>query len=88
FYVGTASLAAGTPIRPIGLTAALGLTSIASLVFGDVCALVAAIIAVAQKRRRLVGLAVLAAVSAWVPAFVSGRGFNYIIELHKLFLSK
>jgi hypothetical protein len=88
FYLATASLPTGTQIRPMGLTFALGITSIASILLGEICALVAGIIALVQQRRRLVLLAVLAALLALVPAFVSGWGFNHIVEVRKLVLSK
>ncbi len=87
FHVGTASLSAGAPIRPMGFILALGITSMASVVLGGGCALVGAILAMVQRRRRLLALAVLAALLAWVPAILSGWGFNYIIAMRKLMLS-
>jgi hypothetical protein len=88
FYLGTAQLATGRPIRPMGITFALGITTTASIVLGDACALIAAVIALAQHQRRLVVIAVLAAISAWVPAIVSGWGFNHVVEVRSLVLSK
>jgi hypothetical protein len=88
FYLGTASLAPGVPIRPMGITLALGITTTASIIFGDSCALIAAVIARLQHRRRLFVLAVLAAILAWVPAIVGGWGFNHVVEVRKLVLSK
>ena len=88
FYLNTASLTPGTPIRPMGIIFALGITTIASIVFGDACALIAAIIALVRHQRRLIVLAILAAIFAWVPAIVSGWGFKHIVEVRKLVLSK
>ncbi len=88
FYVSTASFAPGTPIRPMGFTFALGVAAIASIVVGDLFALVVGIIALIQRQRRFIVLAILAAISAWVPAIVSNWGFMHIVEIRQLVLSK
>lgn len=86
FYTDTASLAAGTPVRPMGLTFVLAVAALGSIVFGDLCALIAAIIAFVRRQWRLVGLAVLAAAFAWAPGVVGSCGFDYVVAVRKLVL--
>jgi hypothetical protein len=84
FYLDTATIAPGTGIRPMGMEMQLGLTWTASILIGDVCALVGGIISLMQRRRLLVAVAVLAAIFAWVPMFYSQWGVNHIVILRKL----
>ena len=88
FYMSTASFAPGTPIRPMGFTFALGIPAIASIVFGDLLALIAAIIALIQRPRRFLMLAILVAIFSWVPAIVGNWGFVHIVKIRQLVLSK
>lgn len=53
FYLDTASLAAGTWIRPMGATLQAGITWTASILLGGLCASVGGIIALIQRRWRL-----------------------------------
>jgi len=85
-YLDTASLPAGTEVRPMGATFQLGIAWTASIVFGGICALVGGNIARIQRRWRLFFFALLAAAATWVPMFVSNRGFDYVIAVRKLVL--
>ena len=86
FYFDTSSIAAGTEIRPMGVTFHLSVTWTASILFGGACALIGGIIALIQRRRHLAIFAFVAGVATWIPMFVSNRGFDYIVTLRKLVL--
>lgn len=86
FNLDAASFAAGTEIRPMGVTFQLGIAWTASILFGGVCALVGGTIALIQRRWGSVLLAFLAGVATWIPMFVSNRGFDYIVQVRKLVL--
>jgi hypothetical protein len=86
FYLDTASLAAGTEVRPMGVTFELVIAWTASILFGGICALVGVIIGLIQRRWRLILLAFLAGVATWIPMLMSYRGFNYVAEVRKLVL--
>lgn len=86
FYLYTSTLAAGTGIRPMGVTLHLGIASIACILVGGICAFFAGIVALNQRRWRLVTLAGIVGVSTWIPMFVSKQGFDYVVEIRKLVL--
>jgi hypothetical protein len=87
FDINCAELASGTEIRPMGLTAVLGMTGIASIVLGGGCALVATIQSVRHKRRQftIVSLASLALTCA--PLVFGFWGVTYVVDLHKLVIA-
>jgi hypothetical protein len=86
FYLDTASVAAGTEVRPMGVTFHLAIACLASIVFGGICALVGGIIALIQRRWRLFILAFMTGAATWIPSFVTSRGFAYVVEVRKLIL--
>ena len=86
FYLDSASIPAGTEVRPMGVTFHLGIAAIASIIFGGICAFIGGIGALIQRRWRLVFLAFLAGVATWIPMFAGSRGFDYVVEVRKLVL--
>jgi hypothetical protein len=86
FYLDTASIAAGTEVRPMGVTFQLGIAGTASIFFGGICAFIGGIIALIERRWRLVFLAFLAGVATLIPMFAGSRGFDYVVEVRKLVL--
>lgn len=87
FYVGTASLAAGTEIRPMGVDFQLGVAWTASILIGSVCALAGLVAALIQRRWLVACLALFTVLLAWAPMVVSFRGFQYVVSLRKLVLA-
>jgi hypothetical protein len=86
FYVGTASLAPGTEIRPMGLAGVLCLSWIGSILLGGVFASAGIIMSLMQRRWFLAFIGLLVIAATWIPMFVSRRGFDYVVEVRKLVL--
>ena len=86
FYLDSASIPAGTEVRPMGVTFHLGIAGTASIFFGGICAFIGGIVALIQRRWRLVFLAFLAGVATWIRMFAGSRGFDYFVEVRKLVL--
>jgi hypothetical protein len=84
FYLDTAALAPGTGIRPMGMEMLVGIAWTASILIGDVCALVGGIISIKQRRWSLVAVAILAGIIAWVPMFYTQWEIDHIVTLRKL----
>ena len=86
FYLDSASIPAGTEVRPMGVTFHLGIAGTAPIFFGGICAFIGGIVALIQRRWRLVFLAFLAGVATWIPMFAGSGGFDYVVEVRKLVL--
>ena len=84
FDMDAASLAPGTPIRPMGMEMGIGLAWTFSLLVGGACALFSGIISLIQRRKLQVILAIVAGIAAWVPMFYSTWGIRHIVELRHL----
>jgi hypothetical protein len=87
FYVGTASVAPGTEIRPMGLTAVLGLSWTISILLGGGFAISGFVVSLKQRRWWLAIVALMTIGVTWIPLFVSDHGFDYVVSVRQLVLS-
>jgi hypothetical protein len=88
FYVGTASLAPGTEIRPMGLSAVLGLAETISILLGGGFAVTGVVVSLKQRRWWLASVALMTIALTWIPFIVSQRGFDYVVSVHQLVLEE
>jgi hypothetical protein len=88
FYVGSASLAPGTEIRPMGLAAVLGLSGTYSILLGGGFAIAGFVVSLKQRRWLLALLALAIIASSWSPWILGSWGFDYIVDLRHLVLEE
>src|SRR5208337_3221971 len=86
FYIETAGVAPGTEIRPMGLTAVLGLSWTVSILLGGGFAVTGVVFGLKQRRWWLALVALVTIVLTWIPLIFSDRGFDYIVRLRQLVL--
>jgi len=88
FYVGSASLAPGTEIRPMGLTAVLGFSGTCSILLGGGLGVAGFVVSLKQRRWWLALVALIVIGLSWTPWKVSYRGFHYVVDLRQLVLEE
>jgi len=86
FDINCAELASGTEIRPMGLTAALTFTGMASIALGGVCALVALVLSVRHRLWRFTIASLASFALTCAPLAIGFWGFNHVVTLHGLVL--
>jgi hypothetical protein len=88
FYHDTATLAAGTEIRPMGVTFALGITETAAVFFGFCFAGPAVVLSVRWHNWILMCVAILAFVLCLVPMVAGTSAFQHIVKIRGLVLEE
>jgi hypothetical protein len=86
FYVGTASLAPGTAIRPLGVSFALVSTEIGALLLGSACVVPAVALGLRYRSWARIGAAIVAVVLCAIPMVVGTRVFQEIVHMRGLLL--
>ncbi len=84
FYLGTAHLAPGTGIRPMGWAAAVVVVGFSFIILGGFCALIGFLLSLVRKRWRMSLLAIFVGILAWMPWEVAFRGSRYIAAVRNL----
>ena len=88
FYLNTASIAPGTPIRPMGLVVACYDPAIGSILVGFICACIGVGMSLSRRSKELATVSVLAAILSWTPLFVAHWGINHVIAARQLVMEE